>query len=246
MPKPKLCQVVAVVSGKKATAQKVLTEAHNHRLKPDLLSGLYRNYRPLKEDGDVFPPEIKRVQSNVPSVIAEVRAPLVEMLDVVLTQDTGNTHARADISIDGKAILADVPVTYLMFLEKQATDMETFVDKLPTLDPSEDWHEDKDVGGYATRPYETLRTAKVMKTHVSHPPTDHHPAQCQVYQVDETVGTWTNVKKSGAIRPQDKAAMLGRVRKLKEAIKSAREQANSSEVEPRKAGDAILGYVFGN
>ena len=50
--KPKLNQVIAVVAGQKSAAQKLLTEAHNHKLKPALLTGLYRNYRPTKEDGE--------------------------------------------------------------------------------------------------------------------------------------------------------------------------------------------------
>ena len=243
---PKLNQIIAVVSGQKTTAQQALTNAHNHRLKPELLSGLTRNYRPVKEDGEQLPPEIKRVQVTVPQVIAEVRDALTAMFDVVLTQDMGNTHARADIKVNGQTILASVPVTYLLFLEKQVVDLETFVSKLPSLDPSEVWEADGDVGGYTTKPYETLKAAKVYRTHVAHPPTEHHPAQVQTYTVDETVGVWTNIKKSGAIRVQDKNAMLARVQALKAAIKVAREEANSIEVEQFKAGKAVLDFIFGD
>lgn len=56
---------------------------------------------------------------------------------------------------------------------------------------------------------------------------------------------WTNIKKSGAVRVQDKNAMLARVQALKNAIKVAREEANSIEVEQFKAGKAILDFVFG-
>jgi len=245
MAKPKLNQIVAVVSGKKTDAQKVLTEAHNHRLKPDGLSGLTRNYKPVKEDGEQLPSEIKTVQVTVPQVIKEVAASLNAMLDAVLTQDVGNTIAKATIRVDGQAILSDVPVTYLMFLEKQLTDLDTFVSKLPVLDPAETWFEDSDIGGFTTAPYLTLKAAKVYKTHVAHPPTEHHPAQVQTYTVDETVGTWTNIKKSGAIRPQQRSAMLARVKALKDAVRVAREEANSIEVDQKAAG-AVLHYVFGD
>ena len=102
------------------------------------------------------------------------------------------------------------------------------------------------VGGYTTKPYETLKAAKVYRTHVAHPPTEHHPAQVQTYTVDETVGVWTNIKKSGAIRVQDKNAMLARVQALRAAIKVAREEANSIEVEHFKAGKPVLDFVFGD
>jgi len=243
--KRKLCQIIALVNGHKTNAQKTLTEAHNHRLKPAMLSGLIRNYRPIKEDGEQLPPEIQRVQTTVPAVIGEVRPVLTALFDVVLTQDVGNTIAKADIVVGEHVLLRAVPVTYLLFLEKQVIDLTTFIEKLPTLDAAEEWTEDGDIGGYTTKPYDTLKSAKVYKTHVSHPPTEHHPAQCQVYTVDETVGVWSNIKKSGALRPQDKNKMLARVNALRDAIKAAREEANSIEVEQQKAGAALLGFVFG-
>ena len=233
---PKLNQIVAVVSGQKTEAYRVITDAHKRRLKPDLLNGLTRNYRPLKEDGEQLPPEIKRVQITVPEVVGEVRAAMSTMFDAVLTQDVGNTLAHADIKVGDNVVLAKVPLTYLLFLEKQVTDLETFVGDLPTLDPAESWKEDADIGGYQTEPYDTLKTAKVYETHVAHPPTEHHPAQVQTYTVDKTIGVWTNIKKSGAIRVQDKNSMLARVRALKDAIRVAREEANSIDVEQKKAG----------
>ena len=69
------------------------------------------------------------------------------MFDVVLTQDMGNTHAKADIKVNGQTILPNVPVTYLLFLEKQVVDLETFVTKLPSLDPSEVWEADGELAG---------------------------------------------------------------------------------------------------
>lgn len=241
----KLNQIIAVVSGKKTTAQQVLTAAHNHKLKPELLTGLYRSYKPLREDGEAIPPEIKRVQATVPHVIAEVRDALAPLFDVVFTQDVANTVARTDLAIDGVVVLDDVPVTFLLFLEKQVTDLETFISKLPVLDPSESWERDGDIDGYTTRPYETLKSGKTYRTHVAYPPTEQHPAQLTTYTVDETIGVWTNVKKSGAIGARDRNAMLARVQALKEAIKLAREEANGIEVQPKAAGRPILDFVFG-
>jgi len=51
-------------------------------------------------------------------------------------------------------LLADVPVTYLLFLEKQLTDLRTFVDKLPVLDPSVVWLQDPSSGDWRSEPAE--------------------------------------------------------------------------------------------
>jgi hypothetical protein len=168
------------------------------------------------------------------------------MLDVVLTQDIGNTIAKADIKVDGKVVLSGVPVTNLLFLEKQVTDLETFIAKLPTLDPSENWKPDPEIGGYTTDPYVTQKLAKVAEVLELAKATDKHPAQVQVQHVDKPIGVWNNTKKSGAIRIQDRNNALKRVRALKDAIKVAREEANSIEVEQKKCGDAVLGFVFGD
>lgn len=39
--------------------------------------------------------------------------------------------------------------------------------------------------------------------------------------------------------------LLERVEKLQQAVKFAREEANAVEVEEMKAGEALLGYLFG-
>ena len=67
-----------------------------------------------------------------------------------------------------------------------------------------------------------------------------------MYMEDVTVGVWTTVKYSGAIPAAEKNAMLERVRKLQVAVKEAREEANSIEVEKKKIGDNVLGYIFHN
>lgn len=241
---PKLCQVIALATGLKPQGQKALTEAHHKKLKPDLISGLVRSYRPLDDEGEKLPPEIKRVQSTVLGVIDEVRVTLGPVYDMVLTQDVANTHARADLVVRGKTVLKDVPVTYLLYLGKQAEALLTLIEELPTLDPGEVWLPDPDIGGYTSPPYETIRLAKVLKTHVAYAATPEHPAQTQTFSQDSQIGTWTNVKKSGAIPVAVKQRFLSRARALRDAIKAAREEANTIEVESRRAGDAILSYIF--
>jgi hypothetical protein len=59
------------------------------------------------------------------------------------------------------------------------------------------------------------------------------------------VGTWTQILYSGCIPAEKKNAILARVRKLQDAIKLAKEQANLLDVERQKAAEPILGFVFG-
>jgi hypothetical protein len=166
------------------------------------------------------------------------------MLDVVATQDWANCQARADVVVDGRKLLQGVPVTHLLFLEKQLVDLRTFVEALPVLDAAEDWEYKPEVDSYVSRPARTNRTRKVPKNHVKYEATKEHPAQVEVYMEDVWVGTWTTTKFSGAVPAAARNAMLERVRKLLEAVKCAREEANGLEVKPQKVGASLLGYVF--
>ena len=101
------------------------------------------------------------------------------------------------------------------------------------------------VDHFASESYQTTKTKKVMKNHVKAEATKEHPAQVETYTEDVIVGYWTTVKFSSAIPAKEKNEMLERVRKLQEAVKCAREEANGMEVESRKIGAAVLNHVFG-
>jgi hypothetical protein len=153
--------------------------------------------------------------------------------------------AKADVVVDGQPLLRQVPATYLLFLEKQLVDLHTFVKKLPVLDASEAWNYDASADSWATEPVQTLRTKKTPRNHVKAEATDKHPAQVEVYYEDVTVGYWRTVKFSGALPAQRVNELLARVEKLQEAVKFAREEANSIEVEEQKVGGVFLDYLFG-
>ena len=133
----KLNQVIAVVSGKKKKATDSLTEAYHQIQKPTLFDGISRTYQPKDEEGERLPPESKSVQVKCEEIIIGVRRTLAEMYDIIATQDYANCDAKADVVVAGATVLRAVPVTHLLFLEKQVTDLESFVSKLPTLDPAE-------------------------------------------------------------------------------------------------------------
>ena len=241
----KLNQIIAVSKGVKSDTLAALTHAHREVQKQPLLSGIARTYQPKDDEGERLPPESTRVQLTAQSVIADVRAGLVRLFDVVATLDTANTLAKADVVVDGQVLLSDVPVSYLLFLEKQLTDIHTFIQKLPVLDPAVSWTFNDAAGYYASDPVQTTRTAKVPRNHVLAEATEKHPAQVQVYHEDIIVGTWTTVRFSGALPAIEIRAMLERVTKLREAVKMAREEANGTEVTDRQLGATVLGYIFG-
>lgn len=240
----KLNQIVAIEKDLKAQTYKDLTAVYHMLQKPELCGGLSKVYAPAEEKGTVYPPETKVVQQRVQESLAEVQKRLTPYFDLVFTKDAANQGASADVIVDGTSIIKDVPVSTLLFLEKQLTDLHTMLSKVPTLDPSEDWREDEARGLFVTEPTKTVRTKKEQRPLVLYPATDKHPAQTQLVVEDVIEGHWTTTKMSGAIRDSERKAMLARCEKLQQAVKEAREAANLIETTPMAMGDKLLGYLF--
>jgi hypothetical protein len=241
---PTLHQVLAAEKGVKGRAARTFTDAHHTVAKTPLLSGIARVYTPNDDDGERLPSESTPVQVKAADAVADVTAALTELFDVVLTKDAANQVATADLIVDSKVLVPAVPVTTLLFLEKQLIDIYTFVKKLPVLDPAESWSFDTGRGHYATAPVMTARSKKVMRTHVAYPATAEHPAQTTTYGEDVQVGLWTTLKFSGALPAARVAELTARVVTLQKAVTAARQAANGLEIQDRRMGDAVLGYLF--
>lgn len=240
----KLNQILAISSGKRSQVEKRFGEVYQLLQKGDLLEGLTRTYAPLSEEGEKLPPESKRLQLKVEDTLAEVSSALADLLDVTLIQDSSNCLAKADIKVGTEVIATGVPVTTLLFLDKKLTDFSTFVDKLPTLDPAYGWVRDAGQGCYATEPAQTARHTKMKEVIVKYPATTEHPAQTEMVDSNVLAGYWTQRKFSGAIPLAEKNLLASRVRKLLDAVKMAREEANQITVQEVAIGDSLFKYIF--
>ncbi len=240
----KLNQIIAVEKGVKSKSFQELTEAHHAVQKVALLTGLARTYQPKDEEGEQLPPESTKVQVRSEEVLRDIAASLTKLFDVTATKDATNCVAKANVVVDDQTLLSDVPVSYLLFLEKQLTDLHTFVKKLPVLDAAESWVYNDSANCWSTEPVRTLRTKKVPRNHVKAEATEKHPAQVEVYHEDVTVGYWTTVKFSGALPAKRVAELLGRIEKVQHAVKFAREEANNTQAVDTKTGEKVFGYLF--
>jgi hypothetical protein len=241
----RLNQIIAVEKGVKSRSFQELTDAHHALQKPALLAGISRTYRPKDEEGEQLPAESTRVQVKSEEIIRQTASILTRLFDVTATKDWTNCVARADIVVDGEPLLREVPVSYLLFLEKQLVDLLTFVRKLPVLDAAETWTYDSSADSYATEPAQTTRTKRIPRNHVKAEATEKHPAQVEVYYEDIVVGYWKTVKFSGALPAKRVNELVERVEKLQQAVKFAREEANGVDVVEQQTGEKVLRYLFG-
>lgn len=240
----KQCEIVALVTGRKTEAQKRLTDLHQLTQKPGLFTGLNKTYQPRDEnDKETLPDERQEIQLRVTEVLADMEKSQANLYDLIVTQDTGNTKAFADITLaDGKTIISGVPVSSLLYLEKQCDDLKKFYTTLPILDVAKQWQRDDSNRCYksVTKKVRTKRKKAALELS---PATDKHPAQAVLIEEDYIVGDYTTVETSGAITAAEKTQLLERLSTLKDAIVLAREKANQTTVDQRKAGEVIFKYL---
>ena len=241
----KLHQIVAIETGEKKTASQDIAACHQRAQKPDLFSGIYRTYAPVDEDGESRPPEVKEVQYTVDGLVDEFSQAMTKLLDFTATKDWGNTVASADIEVDGEVLVQNVPVPYLLFLEKKLDEMRAFVAKLPVLDSSRKWELDAHDGLWKSAPEVRLSTRKEQRPIVLYEATPEHPAQTQMITEDVLQGRWTSIEASGAIPRTQQKELLERIHVLQNAVKFARARANDTDVQEKKVANKIFDFVFG-
>ncbi len=240
-------QINALVHGRKSEIEKYVTEAYKTLQHQHLFNGRTRVYEPDNDDGEKLPAETQTVQKTVVQITKDAVAKWTDLWNCVLTQDVGNQNARADIEIDGVIICPQVPVTNLLFMLKQLDNVHAFVNHMPTPDPAEDWSYDSAIGILRLKtPKETIRTVKKPASFEKSPATDKHPAQVEFYYADERVGVWKQLLYCSGIQMDRKIDILGRIAKMKDAVKLALERANTIVVEKQSIGEKIFGYVFGD
>jgi hypothetical protein len=240
----KLNQIIAIEKGVKSRVYGRVTELHKLSQRAEPYNGFSKNFRKKDEDGENYPPERKKVQLIARDLLREVARLQTELFDVTATKDWANCSARADVVVGGRTLIKDAPVTYLLFLEKQMSDLRSFIGKLPTLDESDEWSPDPNSHLFRTPKITTHKTRKVQRPIVLYDATEHHPAQTQLISEDIIVGWWDTVKHSGAIPVPEKQRVLERIDKMVKAIKFAREAGNAIDAEEQKIGEAIFGFLL--
>ncbi len=225
----KLNQVLAKENNVKKRVHEEKTYYH-HNLKPATMNGVDRTYLPKTEADEQLPPERQKVQFKYVDVLSTLNNSLNDLFDITASKDYTNCSALADIVVNGETLLKQVPTTFLLFLEKELKDLETFVAKMPELDDSEsNWTFNEQTNTFHSTESFRQTTKKLQRAIVLYDATKEHPAQTQLITEDVVVGQWRNVKLSGAMPANEKRAFLKRVETLLVATKCAREEANTRD-----------------
>lgn len=242
-----LNQILAIDTGVRQRNYAEIGEIYKRLQKGELVQGHTRVYSPKDEAGDQLPSETKLVQVRVHESLDAVRELTSRMWDVAATKEWANQKACADVVLDdGTVVLPKVPVTYLLYLEKQLSDIHAMFAILPLLDPQYTWKFDEGSNAWRSEPQQRTRTEKVPKAFVKYDATDKHPAQVEMWMEDQIIGFWEATQFSGAMPARERVKLVQRVESLQRAVKMAREKANNMDVEDPKPSGLLLDYLFGD
>ncbi len=242
----KLNQIIAIEHGLKPRAYATITELNKTVQHPDLFNGVNRTYEKKTEDSEDFPSETKRIQYTVDDVLQKAEKSFTDLINIVARKDWTNCIAKADVKLNGEVFIKDAPVPFLLFLEKQMTDLRTFIGNLPVLDDNENWKKDAISQTYKSDIIKTHKTKKMQRPIVLYNATPEHPAQTQLITEDMIVGHWNTEKTSAAMPKKERQLILDRIEELLAAVREAREEANmAQEVAPTtNIGKDIFAFLL--
>lgn len=243
----KLHELLAVESDLAATYNHILEETtRTFNKKDEHFYGFNRHLEWFEEGNPAQPEEHKAMDTTVQDKLDYQKKHIVRYLDAVLQKETANQTATADIMVDGVTIAANVPVAFLLNLEKKLDQIKQVYRAIPTLPPSIDWIKDESKGANVYRrkyPEEQLKTEKMFKVQVLYDATKEHPAQVEKIPETKNVGKYIRHVWTGVMSPAEKSAVLERIDKLQRAVKKARQRANSIEFEHVGIGTALFDYI---
>ncbi len=239
----KLNQLIAVVGGLKARTEATAKEVYHALQQGARFSGLKKTYLPKDDEGEVYPGETVPVELQAEDLLERAAKAWVEAFDAVLSQDDANCQARADVKVDGQLIVSDVPVTYLLFLEKQLTNVRNVMAALPVLDPVKSWDYSEEAACFLAAPLVRTKTKKVKRYQVVSEATEQHPAQVAADVEDIVEGNWSTIESSGAMTQDRKNALMRNATLLIDAVKVAREEANGMSITQRQVAKELFEFL---
>lgn len=244
----KLHELLAVETDLEGTYKRIVEEATNtFSKKPDHFQGFIKKLEMFDEaKSNENIDEYKEMTTTVDDKLEYVSEHAVRYIDAVLQKEIANQNAVADLIVNGKLIASALPATFLLGLENKLKQLRLMYNSIPTLQPGIKWVEDENIGKgvYVTdHPDVKFKTAKTIQHKVLVNPTDKHPAQIDKWEEQTPVGKYTTLSTSGMLTPARKSELLGRVDKLIQACKQARQRANCVEVENVTIAKDLIDFI---
>lgn len=183
---------------------------------------------------------------DVDSELTQALVAMAKAVDVAAAKDRSNCYARADIILNDVVIAENVPAVTLLGLETTLEELAGLVDAAPVLEGQIDWERNTRSTPHKWVSKEariTQRTEKEIVPRVLYEATDRHPAQVETISRDVPVADITKHVFSGAMQMAHKKRLQQRIADLLNAVRQARQRANTEDAAESNLGAAILSCI---
>jgi hypothetical protein len=240
----KLHEVLAAEKTKNAAWTKLYDETLKKLGNEHFFSGQSKRLKMIEDSPanaalEAAAAEDRVVPTNVFDTLDYALGIFAEAEDLQLSKNATNTHAFAAVEFPGFPPTS-LPVDELLGLETRLGKIRQLFIDMPTLDATKNWTFDHQLGAWVAPPESTTKTEKVMIPVILAPATDKHPAQVKESTRDNVVGSFTLVKRSGAVTAVQKSEAIKQIDAILVAVKQARMRANETEVIQMKIGAEIV------
>jgi len=244
----KLHELLAVEGDLEGTFKRIVDETiHTLSGKPDHFVAIQKKLEMFDEaKAQENLEERKEMVTTVLDKLDYMAGHSIRYFDAVLQKEKTNQLAKADLIVDGVTIASNVPATFLLGMETKLKRIREIYEASPTLQPGIKWEPLEFLGRgvySASFPDVKLKTAKTFQHKILIQPTDKHPAQIEKWEEQVPVGKYTVSTQSSMLTPAKKSELIGKVDKLIQACKKARQRANCEEVIQAEIGQVIFDFI---
>ncbi len=249
-------EILAVEADKEGKFKKIVAETtKDFKDKQNLFGGFIRILEMFDEhDAEHGTEEHVALTTTVNERLDYTQKSIESYFDLLYQKEATNQLAKADIVVNGEIIAEAVPATYLLGLEKRLTDLRKMYDNIPTLQVGVEWIKDdtQREGIFKTvHPEIRFKTKKKFQHQVLVPaqfPKDGEggqslPAQIEKWEDTVNIGKFTKIYWSGMLTSAQKSELLERFDKLIQAVKKARQKANTQEVVKEKIASKLMNFI---
>lgn len=192
--------------------------------------------------------KVRELTVTVSEVLEEMKQHVGRHYDLAFQKERSNQTAVADVEIDGKVVIANCPVYFLLGMENRLEELRKVLDSIPILDSGTRWKKAEDLGKSIYRieqPVKSHKTEKIKRHKVVWEPQPgmSQPPQIETWQDNVAVGTYFDDLCSGAMPLAEKTELLNKMDKLINAVKKARQRANAADAIEDKVSEKIFGYL---
>lgn len=244
-----LHELLAVEGMLDKQAKKLVLSSKKQLDKENLFMGQTRKLEMFDDqDSRLNTTESMKLETTVDKNLGYALGSVIKYWDAVIQKDSANQEAKADVVIDGKVILKDIPATTLLGLENKIAELRSLFEAIPTLPTGINWerNEADEPGIFRTR--EDVKQAKTENDvgfRVLYEATKEHPAQIEKFKVVNTIGMYSTSRVCGMYTAYNKAKRLEKIDIVLRGIKKARQRANTVKVNiEKRIGKDLIDFIM--